>query len=263
MLNVCWQQCYVPRRAPRLFIRDHISFRMYFLVVVEPCIFPEIASKSWISLKQFFLLSVFGITDSPVSICLIKSSNVFQSVFISLSLMSENLLWSANKKLCVVLNFTCSWLNATNRKFTSTWNHLSWYIRRCRLCSLSEIIALPIPPRPYGKRQGNIWGYSCGLFHMDCNLSLWPTANIFSPEFRCLRAIALPAVGVMELKFSPVRPCTVNTQSPSMVPSSSSWSNTLVPSATLLVNCSQYSTETGGIFSSYCITFSCEILIFA
>jgi hypothetical protein len=69
-------------------------------------------------------------------------------------------------------------------------------MRRCCLCTLWEMEDVPIPPCPYRKSHGNICGYSWGLFYMDSILSLWPTARILPPEFRCFSTIAFSAFGV-------------------------------------------------------------------
>src|ERR1700676_298450 len=74
--------------------------------------------------------------------------------------------------------------------------------------------------------EGNNWGFE----YIDSGVSACPIASIFPSLVKCWSAIALMVFIVFVENSSPVRPWTINGQEPSVVPSSSSISCTLVDS---------------------------------
>src|SRR6202044_1489620 len=102
-------------------------------------------------------------------------------------------------------------------------------------------------------------GNNCGFPYIDSGVSACPIASIFPSLVKCRSAIALIVFMVLVENSSPVRPWTINGQGPSVVPSSSSISCTLVDSGFLFELDGWYSTTTGGPSSGYEAKFLSEI----
>ena len=120
--------------APLNAMRDHISFHMRFLLVIDPFTEPPMTSKLSRTVKHFFSSSVTGLTYSPLAILFEIASRIPGFNDINCLVTEAKILRFVNRKLPVLLSFSCSWLKAIMGKYRSFWNLLSWYMSSHFMC---------------------------------------------------------------------------------------------------------------------------------